>query len=376
MRVLIGGDFKYARAGGVTNYVQSLLEHFDRKKIVPFDYTLQENQKIATVRQRSFALNIYRRVKALYSISVFMPILKKGQIDLIHLNPSLCSAAVHRDIWFARKAYKAGVPFIACFHGWDKNYERKLEKSRLLRKFVEIFGNADRVLVLASEFRNKLLDWGFDTKRVQVETTMFDDCLLDGFDISKKLNHIDNQSTFRLLFLSRLVPEKGLFETVDAYNLLRKKGANVTLTIAGDGQEKNKCQKYVNDKGIPGVFFPGFVLGEEKSNVFAQADLLLFPTYGEGFPVTVLEAMAFGLPVISRPVGGLVDFFQNGKMGFLTESKSPDVLAALCETLIQDCGMRKQIGLFNHEYAMKHFLASEVTLRIEAIYAEVIEAHG
>jgi glycosyltransferase involved in cell wall biosynthesis len=86
---------------------------------------------------------------------------------------------------------------------------------------------------------------------------------------------------------------------------------------------------------------------------------------------SVLEAMSYGLPVITRPVGGIADFFQDGTMGFLTESCDPAVLAALTERLIVDPTLRLHIGAFNRRYAREHFAASVVAQRIQRIYLAV-----
>jgi glycosyltransferase involved in cell wall biosynthesis len=100
----------------------------------------------------------------------------------------------------------------------------------------------------------------------------------------------------------------------------------------------------------------------------------VFPTFhGEGMPNAVLEAMAFGLPVITRPVGGLADFFETGRMGYLTESKDPLVLAKLIENLLENEALRKQMSEFNLAYARNHFLSDKVASRLLKIYDDVMK---
>ena len=126
------------------------------------------------------------------------------------------------------------------------------------------------------------------------------------------------------------------------------------------------------ENGIAGVSLPGYVRGEQKRRVFSKADCYLFPTaYGEGMPTSVLEAMAMGLPVITRPVGGLKDFFEDGKMGFLTKSLDPKMYAQYIEQLIANPDLCMRIGQFNREYAKKRFAASEVVKRLEKIFDSV-----
>ena len=114
------------------------------------------------------------------------------------------------------------------------------------------------------------------------------------------------------------------------------------------------------------VDFKGYVYAEKKRDNLINNDIYLFPTkHGEGMPASVLEAMALGLAVVTRPVGGIKDFFEHGKMGFLTESVDPSVFADLIENLCSDYELVKTMSQYNHEFASQHFLASIVVDKME-----------
>lgn len=83
--------------------------------------------------------------------------------------------------------------------------------------------------------------------------------------------------------------------------------------------------------------------------------------------------MAFVLPVATRPVGGIKDFFEDNKMGFLTKSKNPKIISSLINKLIVDSELRHKIGLYNFNHAQKHFFASKAVIRLERIYAELLK---
>ena len=98
--------------------------------------------------------------------------------------------------------------------------------------------------------------------------------------------------------------------------------------------------------------------------------LYCFPTYyGEGLPTSVLEAMAFGMPVVTRPVGGLADLFEDGKMGALVYGKNPDEIADCIEKIIVDKEKMADMARYNADYAQKHFLSSVVAKRLLNIYS-------
>ena len=193
-----------------------------------------------------------------------------------------------------------------------------------------------------------------------VTTTKVDDRLLEGFDISERKGDVKN-----ILFLSRVEKEKGIYETIDAFRLLQKEFADLTLTVVGQGTELAAAKQYVITNGISNVVFTGRVQGDDLVAAFKKADLYCFPSYSEGMPTSVLEAMAFGLPVVTRRVGGLADFFEQGMMGFITDSYSPQEFANAITKLKQDSALTQKISLYNYQYAKDHFMASKVAVEFE-----------
>jgi len=90
-------------------------------------------------------------------------------------------------------------------------------------------------------------------------------------------------------------------------------------------------------------------------------------------PNSALEAMAFGLPVITTRVGGIPDFFEAGKMGLFLDNRKPEHIAEKIKYLIERPQLMKQMSEYNYHYAMQHFYASKVAKRLENIIHGVIE---
>lgn len=289
--------------------------------------------------------------------------------DVVHVNPSLAGKAIVRDGLFVRAAKKQKKKVVVFVRGWDNAFEVRLKK-RWLGLFKTYYFNADAFIVLAKEFENSLREMGY-AGPIYMETTAVDDSV---FEANGTVSGKPDRG-FNILFLTRIVKAKGIYETLDAYASLSGKYPDITLTITGDGDELEAVRQHIQRRKLRGVHLTGYLSGGAKLKAFRHADCYVFPTtHGEGMPNSVLEAMASGLPVITRPAGGLKDFFEHGKMGYLTESLDPRVYADLIETLILDPQLRRRMGGYNHDYAKQRFMASSAAGRLMAIYQAVNEA--
>lgn len=300
----------------------------------------------------------------------FIRILLAGGHDVVHINPSLLPKAIIRDGIYLILSKVLRKRVLIFFHGWDAGFEQTLRKY-FFRVFKWTYFKADAVLVLANEFSSRLISMGY-TGPVHVGSTAIDDVTLRTAPDSYAVKHYRECKGFRILFLSRIVKKKGVFEAVDAYWALRRRHPTATLTIAGDGADLESVKTYVRDCSIPDVFFAGFVSGRSKADAFGEADVYLFPTYSEGMPLSVLEAMAYGLPVVTRPVGALRDFFEDKRMGFIIDSLAPSDIADALEHLLTNRDLCLSVGKYNHEYAKKHFSAKGVARDLFRHYEEVL----
>lgn len=117
--------------------------------------------------------------------------------------------------------------------------------------------------------------------------------------------------------------------------------------------------------------FPGFVRGAEKLRLLQEATLLALPSYAEGVPVAVLEAMAAGLPVVTTPVGGLPDILQDGRNGlFAPVGDVPALAAAICR-LLADPALARRMGQANRQQALAEYDLPAYTQKLSALYADL-----
>jgi len=284
-----------------------------------------------------------------------------SSIDLAFLNPSLGSKSFFRDALFARRLAKKNIPFLVFFHGWSLDFEKNVDE-KYINFFLGSFGQAKKIFVLSKDFKNKILEWGYQGE-VIIETTNVDNTLLKDFSIEEKLDKVKTSGKIRILFLARLLREKGVFETVEAFESLLEKFKNIELIIAGNGKDYEELKIRVEDN--KNIIVVGYVEGQDKIDLFRKSHIYCFPTYyGEGLPTSILEAMAFGLPVLTTDVGGLKEFFQDEKMGFFVKGKDVKKLSEKLELLLLDLDKIVDMGKHNYQYANKKLLNTVVAERL------------
>ena len=330
--------------GGIANHYLGLKPYWTGK--------VYYYQAYKASRGNNKLIHLWQSALDLLRFSFFISI---NSPKIIVFNLSLKKGFYSR--YFYMKAAKVFRKKIVVFiHGWDEKSEYMLTKA----KGKWILRNSDGMIVLSQRFHDKLVRYGF-TKNILLTTTKVDDSLVKDFEVMTDRNY----GTKKILFLSRIERAKGVYEAVDAYAMLKPKYPDLTLTFVGDGTELQFLKQYVEAKGLLDVHFTGRLNGNELANEYKTANFFLFTSYGEGMPTVVLEAMAFGLPVFTRKVGGLVDFFKDGKMGYISESLNPKDFAEAIIPYLNDQELTMKVSLYNAKYAKEHFMASSVALQLE-----------
>jgi len=353
MRILINTPLITIPAG-VSNHYLGLKPYFSTN-VIYNQYLTNNYIKLKFPR-------IYKPLRILtfiYDILKFIFLLILNGFPLVLLNPSFGYRALHRDEIFLKIAKFFGCKVVVFIHGWDKHYLEDVILNP--RKFRSAWKNANAFFVLAKEFKEYLEQFGIKVP-VYLTSTKVNDKLLTGVPEVKEFCKISN-----LLFLARIEKAKGIFTAIDTFALLREKFPDLKLRVVGSGVMLEAAKKYANENEIDNITFTGPLSGDELKREYINADIYILPSLSEGMPTTVLEAMAFGLPVITRPVGGLIDFFKNEKMGYMIESLEPDKYADKIEILIKNIKKTQEISSYNKAYAMKHFMASNVAKQLEGI---------
>lgn len=175
--------------------------------------------------------------------------------------------------------------------------------------------------------------------------------------------------------VARMAPQKGLKYLIDAAakicNHSNGTSPDILFVIAGDGPLKPELERFAVDIGVRDkVLFPGYI--DDINGLFACLDIFVIPSIAEGLSITTIEAMAAGLPVIASRVGGLPELVTEGVTGLLIQPRNTTALAIAINSLVNDRGMRVQLGANGKIFARDRFSIENMVEQTIKVYQTVI----
>ncbi|MDC0362099.1 glycosyltransferase family 4 protein [Halioglobus sp.] len=345
--------------GGIVAFQRSLQELNTRSE---HHYHHFQTGRVATSRLQSVSL--FRLLGLTLSYFHFPFYLLYLRPDVIEINSSLVLGSFKRDYWYARiAAFVCPRARLVLFnHGWNDLVKRRIVQTNKIR-LLRYFGFFDCIIVLAERFRRELDAVGVATQ-VEVITTAIDLAEFEGL-INKQ-----DLKTKRLLFLSRLEKDKGIGELLDSVPALVSRHPDLEIGIAGTGGYEAAARRHqANSVCGRNIRFYGYVRGDEKLELLASADLFIFPSYGEGCPVSVLEALAAGLPIVYTPVGALPDLLENGRHGVQVQPGSSREVGTAVLHLLDNPSLMSEMGEHNRVLSKK-FDLRVIHAKLEEIYID------
>jgi colanic acid/amylovoran biosynthesis glycosyltransferase len=306
-------------------------------------------------------------LKLLYQIS---PFLDKGPYDIVH-----CHFGPTGNLAVILKA--VGVihgQIVTTFHGYDIS-SYILKNGRHI--YDTLFENGDLFLCVSEQMKDILLELGVEERKILVHRVGIDmknSC----FRIRKpKLN-----GKVQLLTIARLVEKKGVQYGIESVAKILKKYPNIEYKIAGDGYLKKNLQGLIKELGVcDNVKLLGWNRQEQIVELLQEADILLAPSVTsqsgdrEGIPVAIMEALAWGLPVISTRHSGIPEIIQDGQTGLLAPEWDTDVLAEKMEYLIEHPELWSQMARKGRKYVEEHYNIDTLNDRLVEIYRQLFSGH-
>ena len=255
--------------------------------------------------------------------------------DLFHIHASYYSS-FYRKMAYFKQASATGRPVIIHLHAPD--LPSFYEASAIHRSAIHhVLKKAARVVVLSEDMGVMIRNWMGEDAKIQV---LYNPVLLDRFHCTPR----PVRENPVMLFMGAIGERKGTWDLLEAAHKVVQALPHARFRFGGNG-EVERLRLRVEELGLQDhVEILGWVSGDEKLMHFQQADLLCLPSYHEGLPMSILEAMGAELPVVSTRIAGIPEAVIDGETGLLVEPGDVDSLAAALTQLLGDASLRKKMG--------------------------------
>lgn len=256
--------------------------------------------------------------------------IRQDKPDLVYLTPNACAPAFYKDYLVARTVRKLGCRIVLHYHnkGVAQRQDRWLDDKLYNRFFKGV-----RVILLSERLYP-------DVKKYVDRANVF--ICPNGIKEYGEIAPKKERGITRFLFLSNMIPSKGVYDVLTALKILRDHGRVFACDFVGGETKEINAANFnagVVKLGLDSyVQWHGQKTGKEKDAFLDSADCLLFPTFypGETFGLVLLEAMQHGLPVITTDEGSIPDIVEDGKTGFIVPKQDPEALAAKMEFFLDN----------------------------------------
>jgi len=177
------------------------------------------------------------------------------------------------------------------------------------------------------------------------------------------------EEILNMLFLGRIGDTKGIFDLLDVIKTYRQEWeGKIKLKIGGDG-EVNRLKNYIETHCLSSIVeYIGWADGDKKHELLSRCNVLVLPSYNEGLPISILEAMSYGKGIISTTVGGIPEVVKHQENGFLITPGDFDGLAEAIDRLVQSPQLRKAIGETSKR-RVEPYLIENVLIQLNSIYS-------
>lgn len=348
-KVLIVGNHPSVK-GGITTVISQIREHDWKKENVEMKF-------IPTYIDKNNVFKIF------YFLISYIRIF----IQFLYWNPDVCHIHMSYKGSFTRKymIHKLcklfSIKDIIHLHGSEfEKWYMELDENKK-KKVKELLLTSDNFIVLGEK-------WNKAIKNIESRTKTL--ILNNSVHIPEETTYW-NQSTFNILFLGVLIERKGVIDLLKAVKEISKKidSKEIHFIIAGTGKQEDALKKYCIEEGINEyVEFKGWIECDTKIDLLKHSQLLVLPSYNEGLPVAILEAISYGLPIIATDVGDIHSAVKNGENGYLIR---PGDYIALSEQILS---ITDNEALFE-KFSMNSRKLAENDFSDEVFFSKILQCY-
>jgi glycosyltransferase involved in cell wall biosynthesis len=351
--LIVGPDYIDAK-GGIGAVIDSY-----KKQFPCFNF-------ISTYRYFHKLVIPFYSIYQLLSIPIYLLIHR--EIKIVHIHGASRGSFFRKYIVFLISKYLFTKKVIYHIHGGEFHIfyaNATLATKKLIRHLIE---NADCIACLSKQWETFFVN-NFQPKRIKIIPNFIDETL-----ILKTKKATNEKVTF--LFLGKIVKGKGIYDLLNTIKILSLKAdLNFELWIGGNGEIEN-LKKYITlNKLNEHIKFLGWISGNKKQETLRCADVYVLPSYNEGMPVSIIESMAQGLPVIATNVGGIPELVLDGESGLLIEPGDTLALFRSMETLIKNHSLIEEMGRKSITIIENGYSSTIAMKIIESTYIEILNSN-
>jgi glycosyltransferase involved in cell wall biosynthesis len=356
LRMVMVGMHLTKTRGGITTLTTDILESRLGRK---FDITYIASQAEAFGKIGKIILAAVATIRF-----AAVCIWKRPDLAYIHVGSN---ASLYRESAFILLAKLLGRRTIAHFHAGDVRMYLPGQPS-IGRKFIRwALSHSDRIIAVSAESLDDLREM-----LPFAEITLLPNAIDFSWLCSHKANSmVDSEDDkVRLLFVGAVGKLKGEADLISALALLQQRNFDIKTSFLGYGAER-LADICVHAGVSELVEHLGPVALTERAAFFQRADIFVLPTYAEAMPISVIEAMAAGLPIVTTPVGGIPEIIEDGKEGFLFPCGDVRAMADSIGRLVKDKDLRLRMGLLAKKRAKDQMDFEDYIERLEGEIEQV-----
>ncbi|MFB2938664.1 glycosyltransferase family 4 protein [Aerosakkonemataceae cyanobacterium BLCC-F154] len=258
-------------------------------------------------------------------------------VDVVHLHVSERGSVIRKSL-FLLIAWLLNKPVIMHTHGSEFHiFHSRLPKiGKLMVNWV--MQNSAILIVLSENWKNFYIQ----TCQVKPEKVLV---LPNPVTVPLEVPERKNNGEIKISFLGKINDRKGVFDLLSAFALLPPEFKQKSrLIVAGSGEEE-KADKLIKLLSLEeNVELTGWLNSVQRDRLLAETDIFVLPSYNEGLPMALLEAMSWGIPVITTPVGGIPEVVTHKQNGLLVDPGDTEQLKVALELLVKDRTLRLLLG--------------------------------
>lgn len=347
--------------GGMVTYILGLLNSDIHEKvdtaIVRFDYLNKEAYR-GPLR---LAVNI---ANALILTTLF-------SVKLLVWKPKIVHIQSNSGFGFYEKSYLAflaqlfGVKTVFHVHGGNFRQFYTQSPPFFQKLILWLASRNDFVLTASPQMRETWLFIGLREEKLRL--------IGNAVDLPDEVREHFQGENIVILFLTRIIQAKGVFELIDAVDLLHEQYPQIRLRIVGvEELETADVKKHLGSLRLANIQYVGPVSEGQKQQEYLNADIFAFPTHVEDQSYAVMEAMSYGLACVASDVGGVPSLIADKENGVLIPPKDTPALVAALAELIEDASLRSELGARARETIQKKFTWKRHADEVWELYKECL----